>query len=1279
MQRAIGAPLHPPQGEEITFFMTAAESVERYNSNKLRLVGPTKDGVTVAAILDFTSYFYMAKVPGDLDEIRQEINQAAGQAGGGLSTKRSHYDHSEQMLSPAFPELVTRLVEVQRENVRYHKPRITPADLAYFRVEIAYPMAVKPVRDAIYSLFGRIPLMEDNDITHPMRYLIDQGLSCCTWLTIPVGQWNECPAFTHCRWNVEISSPPIIHSPSEDKWAGVDALRVVSIDIECVTLREGSFPDPHIDPVCMVSFVTYDGDGSIYRRSLVVGNVARPLPDPALKITSCVDEVTLFQEFIKLWRLIDADIITGYNIEGFDLPYLFTRAEVIGVHSFKYLGRIRSTKVTCKERTFGGSKGKKEYDIRNFGVVFMDMLKIMQTEHKFRSYSLNSVALAVLGETKEDVHHSLIPRLARESDETRQRLVIYCDKDALLPVRLMIKKDVLVRYAEICRVTYLSLDDAFNKKQQIRCVSLLTFKGRKLGRVMPFSHHNKGGPADFTGGLVLEPERGFYDETNPVAVLDFNSLYPNAALYRNFSYDTLLLPQDLQHMDPADYYTSDTGHSFVKQHVKVGIVPLALKELLDARSRAKKVLKGLVKEYEAGGKTDNDLKNRINVFNGRQLALKISANSIYGFTGFQKGALPEMAVSSSITSEGRKSLQLVKEYIEKEYKGTVVAYGDSVTGDTPCLVRDENGQIDVVTIDSMGVFEDESGGAKDYSDSRYEVWTEHGWTKVVSVMRHRVNKPIVRIVTPTGVVDCTEDHGLVSELGARVSPGDVDIGDKLLHAFPDEWPLLVPNPERISLIIETLQELGRKQWTSSADVRIPGHIFNSSIEVRKLFYYGVIGVTTRTLRSKQLALGLYTLARSIGLDVLVAVEKKGYHIYEANKEDSYSRTGITHILCDIETEPETFVYDLETDNHHFHAGVGQLIVHNTDSVMVRTGHSTVPEALDWMYKVGPEITEALFPDSVMNLAPEKVFCPWLLINKKKYAGLYWTKPDKPDMIYSTGLENVRRDNFTLVQVVMDEVLERVLMHSDHEGALQVVRDAVEKLYLNTTDMDQLIVSKQLKQAPHLYKNPQPHSVLAQKLERRQKGAGPRVGDRVPYVMVGGKNDASADKAEDPLYVLEKGIPLDQDYYVRMLRSAIERILLPVVGPKRLNEAFCGDHTSRRVRVTPKVAPKGSIMAFMGVKKQKKCAKCRNVTISVKQTGAPLCEKCKREHGEEFVAAKRIEYETAKEEYDEVYKGCQICQGNPNEPVLCMSKDCKILYKRRKRLLRVEDLKVVLDW
>lgn len=127
-----------------------------------------------------------------------------------------------------------------------------------------------------------------------------------------------------------------------------------------------------------------------------------------------------------------------------------------------------------------------------------------------------------------------------------------------------------------------------------------------------------------------------------------------------------------------------------------------------------------------------------------------------------------------------------------------IVYGDSVTGDTPLLLK-KDGLIYIEMISSIfdedkkveypgfKIFDKSIRLEKEYSTTDYQIWTDDGWVNIHKVIRHKCEKKMYRVLTHTGCIDVTEDHSLITENKQPIKPGDLKIGDSLLHSFPNEF------------------------------------------------------------------------------------------------------------------------------------------------------------------------------------------------------------------------------------------------------------------------------------------------------------------------------------------------------------------------------------------------------------------------------------------------------------------------------------------------------------
>lgn len=300
---------------------------------------------------------------------------------------------------------------------------------------------------------------------------------------------------------------------------------------------------------------------------------------------------------------------------------------------------------------------------------------------------------------------------------------------------------------------------------------------------------------------------------------------------------------------------------------------------------------------------------------------------------------------------------------------------DSVTGDTPMLVRDPLTKlVHIIPIKDIGFTEwiapDQESSTKEYSMTGYEVWTDRGWTGIRTVMRHKTTKKIYRVNTPTGSVDVTEDHSLLDGAANKISPTDLRIGNSLMHAFPRDFNsdcqaftdveayimgMVWADKEKYNheVVFGVLQKLYADEKVAkdrcaevfvslesndiihNSDGCVPSHILNAPFDTRSSFLNGICHALCKedmfVLKGKVAAMSMYYLLRSLGMDP--GVEPISNSTFVISRD----HIGAPTLVLDIKYmgQTEQYVYDVETINHHFHAGVGQMIVHNTDGSHIK--------------------------------------------------------------------------------------------------------------------------------------------------------------------------------------------------------------------------------------------------------------------------------------------------------------------------------------------------------
>jgi len=315
----------------------------------------------------------------------------------------------------------------------------------------------------------------------------------------------------------------------------------------------------------------------------------------------------------------------------------------------------------------------------------------------------------------------------------------------------------------------------------------------------------------------------------------------------------------------------------------------------------------------------------------------------------------------------------------------------------------------------------------------------------------------------------------------------------------------------------------------------------------------------------------------------------------------------------------------------------------------------------------------------IKLEFEKVYCPYLLMNKKRYAGLYWTNPIKYDKLDTKGIETVRRDNCALVRQVVDTVLSKILIDKSPEAALQYVQQTLADLLQNKIDLSLLVITKSLGRGANAedYASKQAHVELAERMRKRDPASAPGSGDRVAYVIVSAaKNVPAYDRSEDPLYVLENNMSVDAEHYIE---HQLKQPLIRIFGPTMANaesKLFSGVHMRT---VAKPVSTSGAMAKF--VTKSARCLGCKALIKS----GA-LCEHCKENNAARIILEKAAEQQAKEAEYNKLWTNCQRCQGSFLQPVICSNRDCDVFYRRvgvRREIENVQEamtrLKLDLSW
>lgn len=664
-------PLDPivPDEDDITFQQIDCEETQSPGAPPtVRIYGVTKKGNSVLVhVNSFLPYFFITAPKGfrptDCQDLTNHLNSLFGSSS---STSAVRAVEKTEMCAKK------SLMEYRGdEDVAFIK--ITCGEIrALTRIRGSLERGEVAFRDMITP--GEAILTYEN-IAYTLRFMIDHNIVGMNWLSLKAGGYelrHDSTKASLCQIEVDCPAHAIISHKPDGDWADVAPLRILSFDIECAG-RKGVFPDATIDPVIQIGcMVTRQGESAPFVKVIFTLNTCSTIVGSHVK--SFDSETKMLESWAEFVRTIDPDVVIGYNIANFDFPYLLDRAKALKSAKFAYLGRERGTRTEAKDTHFSskayGTRDSKHTELQ--GRLQLDMLQVMQRDYKLRSYSLNSVSFEFLGEQKEDVHHSLITELQNGGPESRRRLAVYCLKDAYLPQRLMDRLMCFINYIEMARVTGIPFNYLLSRGQQIKVISQLFRKAMEDGYLVP-SMKSEASEDAYEGATVLEAQAGYYDR--PIATLDFASLYPSIMMAHNLCYTTLLKKNTIDKLGlqrDVDYVVTPNNFFFAKSSRRKGLLPTVLEDLLAARKRAKADLKKETDPFKRA------------VLDGRQLALKISANSVYGFTGATIGKLPCLEISTAVTAYGRQMIEATKKQVESKYTiangyehDAQVIYGDT--------------------------------------------------------------------------------------------------------------------------------------------------------------------------------------------------------------------------------------------------------------------------------------------------------------------------------------------------------------------------------------------------------------------------------------------------------------------------------------------------------------------------------------------------------------------------------------------------------------------------
>ena len=459
----------------------------------------------------------------------------------------------------------------------------------------------------------------------------------------------------------------------------IDELKISIIDIEVGS--ENGFPDPYkaTEPITAIAIRSLNGDMVVYGCGDYDKEKDETNKGKNVTYIKCRDEYTLCKTFLTDWEKDSPDVVSGWNIKFFDIPYLVNRFNrILGEDNTRKLSPWNN--VYAREKVIRG-KNVTSYDLTGIAVLdYIELYKWYAPGGKSQeSYRLDNIAHVELGKKKID--YSEYDNLHQLYRLNFQKFIEYNIVDVELVIELENKLKLIELGLTLAYDTKTNYEDIFAQTRMWDSLIYSYLFGKNI-IVPPKIIKNK--TEAFEGAYVKEPQVGAHDW---VASFDLNSLYPHLMMQYNISPETLIDPEEytdemrgvlgqvvtvdrlingnIDTSKLSDVTLTPNGQ-FFRTDIQ-GFLPKMLEEMYEDRKKFKKLMLKSKQDYE--NETDEskkrEIKNLVARYDNLQLAKKVSLNSAYGALGSQYFRFYDLRMALGVTTAGQLSIR----WIEKALNG----------------------------------------------------------------------------------------------------------------------------------------------------------------------------------------------------------------------------------------------------------------------------------------------------------------------------------------------------------------------------------------------------------------------------------------------------------------------------------------------------------------------------------------------------------------------------------------------------------------------------------
>lgn len=859
-----------------------------------------------------------------------------------------------------------------------------------------------------------------------------------------------------------------------------------------------------------------------------------------VKVFSFEYEDDMLKDFAWFFQTIQPQYVTGWNSNGFDLPYYYNRCRYLGITEGLNLGQdpysdIIWRKITIKNRT--RTNGVME------GVVVHDLMNHIMADHaKFSSSSLNYVCNQMLDYTKIEFSPTII-HMAQRTPEGRGLLATYCNRDVQLLIDLIKKDQSLIKLIEKSRIANVPVQELLNEGMMHQVFLGMLWEAKHVSgkpyrfptpRQLPIWVIDMLGKVP--GAHVNDPDCQ-YSTGVPIYTKDAASLYPSIMMAWNLCFSTqievetahrLNMRKDKDYKRVLDYKYNEATNEFeivenpdyplfVTREYMPGFLPEFELKLKDTRKEVKREMG----KYDAIVKSAKaeiaSLKAEMDqALNDVAKVMKMKKHNNESFEEFAAGM--ENAVKKTLNEAKKKGVDegppldlSTMEKIQKELEAAIKK-NDEALASILSKLKDCHGDLDEKK--------------KNMKEPKF----------LAAQLNMRQNEIKVYMNSIYGFMGAKFSklrmEGVAFAITAFGRFLIVFAGYVLMKEFCIEngypFTLKLIYGDTDSVFMKMIKILKRELWDMKKDEeQTPAAVQPPS---EKLPEKMDIEDTIPETKAKKPASSYKNQPKP-----RAAPSKNPWSI--AQQVSLIKQTKEVQKIVGQDDEVK-----LMQDPEHREADLKFM--------------------LDWGYKIVAFLNKKVAEITGNNFVVfefEKVFISLLLMKKKKYSGKMYEIAKKDWVMGTKGFLTERKDSEPFILTVIKTALKQALDKMDRDLSLNTVKDGFKNIHFHRAEFHDFILSKALSKRPSLYTVKAAHVKVAE--DREKEGEKIYPGQRIPYVIVKDIKKAGAGKfskgrpktdvsaqAMDAKTALENGLPYDENYYCeKLVQSAV--VTMGLVHPE----------------------------------------------------------------------------------------------------------------------------------